>query len=109
MIFEKRKYDRLPKQLQPGAKGYIDRGQRVGHFLTGVLCNDFKEAFARADSEVIERMKDVAMWLYNDIPSCAHGSPRKVRAWIQAGGVEGIEAHGGLEIYNAALEDQSNA
>ena len=89
--FEEPNFERLPAHMQAGAERYIMRGVPPGHFLTAILCNDLAEAFNRADLDNQKAMKDWTMWLYNDIPTSAHGSPEAVKEWIAAGGIEGQE------------------
>ena len=45
----------------------------------------------RADHINAEAMKDWAMFFYNDVPSNCHGSPETMVAWMQAGGLNGIQ------------------
>ena len=74
-------YDRLPEHMREPARLYIEEGELPGGFLTAVLCNDLVEAFDQADEENKSRMSDWVLWLYNDIPMPAWGTPTKVLAW----------------------------
>lgn len=86
-----RRYARLPAYMEAPARRYIENGINPGGFLTAVLCNDLVGAFARADSANHAHMHEWAKWLHNDIPAPAWGSPEKVKAWIERGGLAGKE------------------
>lgn len=83
------KYDRLPEELRGGMQRYIEHGIQPGHFLTAVLENNFLEAFNRADSGNIFHMLDIVMFMYNQCPMDAWGSPAKVDEWMKHQGFEG--------------------
>jgi hypothetical protein len=84
-------YANIPLHMQEGAKRYVERGIPPGSFLTAVLSNNFIEAFRRADEDNTNAMREWAVWLTNDIPAIAHGSPEAVDAWIARGGLAGME------------------
>ncbi len=94
-------YHGLPEHMQGAARRYVKHGIRPGDFLTAVLCNDFKEAFALADSVNTACMKAWAMWIYNEAPSLCHGSPELVQAWIKRGGLQGNGMNSELESFLA--------
>ena len=75
-------YARLPEHMRDAASDYIEDHRGPGHFLYAVLSNDLVGAFGRADEANRDAMHDWAMWLYNDIPSAAWGTPEKVDAWV---------------------------
>ena len=83
-------YDRLPAHMQDTARLYVEKGIPGGSFFTAVVSNDLMRAFARADETNADAMRDWVMWLYNDAPGGCYGSPERVRAWMEAGGLEGI-------------------
>jgi len=41
----------IPQRMMDAIDRYINQGIQPGHFLTGVICNDLKEAISRADDE----------------------------------------------------------
>ncbi len=84
-------YDRLPEHMRGSTREYIERGRRVGHFLTAVLSNDLMEAFSRADDTNRNAMIDWVQFLYNDAPGPCHGSPEAVKNWMDRGGLVGTE------------------
>jgi hypothetical protein len=82
-LFEDVDYSGLPEHMRQGARDYIELGAKPGDFLIAVLSNDLVDAFDRADSTNIERMRDIVVWLYNEVPSTAWGSRERVKAWIE--------------------------
>lgn len=90
-------YSRLPRHMQAGAKLYVEHGLAPGSFLCAVLSNNLTQAYARADDVNTAFMRDWALWLYNDCPRDAWGSPDAVTEWIEAGGQRGLDAQAELE------------
>jgi hypothetical protein len=62
---------------------YVQHGYPPGGFVTAVLENNLKEAFARADNNNAIDMHEIVAYCYNHIPSSAWGSPEKVSAWLE--------------------------
>ena len=83
-------YSTLPKNMQEGARLYVEHGIEGGSFLTAVFSNNFLEAFHAADPINTKRMEDWALFLYNDVPWNCKGSPEAVREWISVGGLMGL-------------------
>lgn len=84
-------YSMLPAHMQEAMQLWIERGIDGGSFMTSVLCNDLMGAIGRADGTNINRLKDYAMFLYNEAPPGCYGSPEKVSAWAKRGGTLGHE------------------
>jgi len=63
---------------------YLNHGIMPGGFMTAVLENNLKEAFARADDTNIENMKNIVGYVYNNIPSDSWGSREAVNAWLES-------------------------
>ena len=72
----------IPPHMIGAIKRYIVNGIQPGSFLTAVLSNDLKEAFARADSENSAAMQGWVQFLYNYAPSGCWGSPGRVSDWL---------------------------
>lgn len=68
---------------------YVKYGIPTGHFLEAVLSNRLMEAIGRADEENLRDIKEICLYVYNDIPSSCWGSPQKYLDWIDKGGQEG--------------------
>lgn len=62
---------------------YAREGIPTGDFLTAVLQNDLKEAFARADNFSRWAMFAIVKHVYNKMPALCQGSPAKVEAWLK--------------------------
>jgi hypothetical protein len=82
-------YSKLPPHMQNTARLYVEKGIPGGSFFTAVVSNDLMQAFSRADDTNTAAMRDWVMWLYNDAPCWCHGSPERVREWIERGGLAG--------------------
>jgi len=61
---------------------YIDVGCPVGGFLRAVISNDLREAVGRADERNISNLPAYVVWLYNEAPSGASGSPEAYQLWL---------------------------
>jgi hypothetical protein len=81
----------VPSHMRGAVERYVMHGISPGNFLTAVLSNDLKEAFARADDDNAAAMHGWVRFLYNYTPSNSHGSPATFRAWIERGGLVGNE------------------
>lgn len=81
----------IPEHMHGAILRYVENGIPPGSFLEAVLCNQFKEAFQRADSTNIENMKGYAEYVYWYLPSACHGSPTVVAQWIAQRGLKGLE------------------
>ncbi len=73
----------IPGQLLAALERYEKQGMRTGGFLYAVLCNDLMEAVNRADPEGLAALRDICLYVYNEMPSPSHGSKEAVEAWIE--------------------------
>ena len=62
---------------------YINDHLEPGGFLYAVLCNDLKEACARADVRNRYAIWHIVNHLYNNCPSTCWGTPERVTAWLE--------------------------
>lgn len=74
----------IPDRMMPALERYINNGEIPGDFLQAVICNDLKEAVARADGENLRNLPAYIMYLYNDAPGACWGSRDKMEAWAEA-------------------------
>jgi hypothetical protein len=79
----------VPEHMREGVKIYIERGIPPGDFLTAVIQNDLKEACGRADEINARRIWHIVNFFYNYAPIDCWGSPGKMAAWIEQGGLYG--------------------
>jgi hypothetical protein len=75
-------YDKIKPETIAGINRYVAMHCPTGDFLRAVLCNDLKEAVARADDENIKVLPEIVCYCYNEIPHNCWGSPEKVNAWL---------------------------
>lgn len=71
---------------------YARDGVPTGDFLRAVLENDLMEAMGRGDSECLRDLPQIASFVYNNMPSACHGSPKKVEEWLEAIGDPVVKA-----------------
>ena len=83
-------YSLIPGHCQDGMRQYIEAGRPTGSFLRAVLENDLIESFRCADDINVCRIRDYLVFMHNYAPAMCYGSPEKVEAWINAGGMKGI-------------------
>lgn len=74
----------LPDHMKKAVKNYLEEGIPPGHFLTAVLCNDLKEAIARADDINILALPNIVSWFYNNAPKACWGSEDNFNSWIES-------------------------
>jgi len=75
-------YEGLPESLRLGVKNYVENRLRPGSFLTAVLKNDFLNAVCTADPTNSMLLRDIAIWVYNELPMLCWGSSDKVEKWL---------------------------
>lgn len=68
--------------MQAGVDRYIVHGIPPGKFLTALFSNDLKGALCKADEHNTAAMRAWVLFMVNDMPSGAQGSPETVAAWI---------------------------
>lgn len=76
-------YSKLPEHMQYSFQAYVEQGAPPGSFMYAVLCDKLSDSFANADSINRHRMLDIVSWLYNEAPALCHGSPERVKAWVE--------------------------
>lgn len=81
----------IPPNMMRGLIRYINKGIRPGQFLQAVLENDLSEACNRGDDLNLTNLPAYIGYLYNKAPCYCWGSPEKVTAWIEQGGLQGKE------------------
>jgi len=62
---------------------YAENGRPTGDFLRAVLENDFFEACGRADEDNARDLKEIASYIYNELPGNCHGNSWVVSGWIE--------------------------
>ena len=80
----------IPDHMKPGIVRYVIRGVAPGHFLQAVFKNDLMAALQRADDTNKRLLWEYGNILYNYTPVGCYGSDEKFKAWVEAGGANGI-------------------
>ena len=83
-------YDKLPEHIRGGMQRYIDDGILPGSFLQAVIKDQLVESFSLADETNIERMFDIAGFMYNEAPRGCRGSKEVMMKWHEKGGLNKI-------------------
>jgi len=81
----------VPSHITNGLARYVVYGTPTGGFLKAVLEDKLTQAFARADDTNLAAMHAIVGAIYNEVPHGCHGSPEKVKAWIDRGGLGGVK------------------
>lgn len=76
------RYSRIPLTTLGALDRYLRLGIRPGDFLCAVLENDLKGCMSFGDEDNLAALHPLVMYLYNEIPSFAWGSPKKVESWL---------------------------
>ena len=74
---------RLPDYMANPVYLYAAHRIPPGNFLQAVLTNDFMDVVGRADRHNIERLKEWAQFLYNEMPTGSYGSSANVMNWLK--------------------------
>lgn len=72
----------LPDNLMKSLHRYIIDRCGTGDFLRAVLSNNLFEACGRADHISTAALPAIVGFIYNHAPGNCHGSPEKVKAWL---------------------------
>ncbi len=75
-----------------GVQQYIEQGVPPGSFLLALFCNDLKESFRCADETNTAAMGDWVIFMVHEMPSNSQGSKARFEAWIEQGGLRGIQS-----------------
>jgi hypothetical protein len=81
--YEFRGFTISPHMLE-AVNRYVRDGDMPGDFLTAVICNDLREAIARADDHNQVNLPAYIAYLHNEAPGQCWGSREKMNAWIKA-------------------------
>ena len=61
---------------------YLNHGAEPGGQVRAMLENNLQLSIGMADEHRAQILRDIVVFLYNEIPSCAWGSEDKVNAWM---------------------------
>lgn len=80
-------YSLIPERMQAGLKRYVIDRKQPGAFLTAIITNDLRRAFADADEENVKLVGLYVRWFVNVPPGICWGDAARMAAWL-AGSVE---------------------
>ena len=83
------RYPAIPSPVVEAMKRYVFHGCDTGSFVQALLENNFARAVCRADENSQKCLRELAWILHNDFPGVCWGSPEKVKAWKDRGGLLG--------------------
>ncbi len=81
--------ENIPGHMVPGVVNWVLEGKVPGGFLQAVINNDLMGALGKADDTNKHKLWNYGMFFHNFAPSGCYGSPDKVQAWIDKGGLLG--------------------
>ncbi len=76
-------YPNIPQLTLATLKRYVEDGLPTGGFLRAVLSNNLFEAVMRADDWNSVVLKEIAQYIYWELPRESWGSEEIVDAWIE--------------------------
>lgn len=62
---------------------YVNDKVPPGGFLYAVLCNDLTNAVIKADERNMRQLREIILYVYNDLPSSCWGSEEIVKTWLE--------------------------
>ena len=75
-------YD-IPEHTRGALERYVHHGLMPGDFLVSVLTNDLFGALGRADKQNLMALRDICMFVYDEMPSNSWGTREKVEAFCK--------------------------
>lgn len=88
----------IPEHMQESIDLWVQHGAPhpscLGSFLRAVLLHDLMAAAMFADEKNRAALGEWAAYLYNEVPTLAHGSAERLEAWHLRGGLAGIREAG---------------
>lgn len=73
----------IPDRTLKTLEKYVKDGIPTGDFLFAVLTNNLTNAVLRADEGNLAAIREIMLYVYNEVPSEAWGTEEKVKAWLK--------------------------
>lgn len=70
------------RQIKASLKRYVENKIPTGGFLRAVLENNLFVAIGRADIQNRNKLHNICIYIYNELPSNCWGSKEKVEKWL---------------------------
>jgi hypothetical protein len=74
---------KVPTQIIEEIGRYLFHQIQPGACVAAILNNQLQQAFAYSTEEVSRAMHAITVFVYNEIPSLAQGTPEKVHNWLE--------------------------
>jgi len=74
---------KIPRSTLETLDDYVAHGLATGSFVKAVLSNDLFGAFAQGDKSNLAAIHEIIAFVYNEMPSTCHGSPKHYSAWLE--------------------------
>lgn len=74
--------NQIPDHLIDGLVSYAVDRRPTGGFLNAVLCNDLREACARADAKSMAALPRIVQFIYHHLPADCWGSRMMMSTWL---------------------------
>ena len=80
----------VPNHIKIAITAWVFEAQVPGNFTKAVLENDLYKAVTGADPTVLPHLKDIVLYMMNEVPALCWGSKEKMSSWSNLGGQKGI-------------------
>lgn len=78
-------FSKVPvERMRPAVERYLNDGLKPADFLTGVICNNLRQAVMYADSENLANLKNWILFFHWEAPGNSWGSRQEMEAWMKA-------------------------
>ena len=76
-------YSAIPPLVRAALDRYATEHSPAGGFVMDVLRDDLHGALVRADAESLAEIRNIVVYVYNELPGDCWGSPERVKAWLE--------------------------
>lgn len=83
MITETTLMSTVPDEIRESIDRYVTHGVKPGSFVQAVLANDFVQAACMADDGNVRLLRQIAQYVYNEVPRGVWGSWDAVKAHLE--------------------------
>lgn len=80
----------VPNNIKSAITAWVFEARVPGSFVKAVLENDLNKAVIGADPTVLPHLKDIVLYMVNEVPALCWGSKEKMSSWSNLGGQKGI-------------------
>ena len=80
----------IPQHIKDSIDAWALNAHIPGSFTKSVLENDLRKAVLGADPESLANLKNIVLYVVNEIPAPCWGSPEKMEKWVIKGGQKGM-------------------